>query len=87
MQLHNFEFDLGTTRKIDAHTRNMESLVAKLHSTPPGRILVFITTHSDENRGDLFAGKDAQGRRFSVEVSQVRLISSAILPADQLIML
>lgn len=80
MLLHDYEFDLGTTRKMDNHKRNMKSLEAKLRSTAPGRIVIFITTHSDENRGDFFAGKDAQGRRFSVEVSQVRSILSAIVP-------
>lgn len=71
LELLNVEFDLGSPLKIDSHRRNMESLAFHLRTTSPDRILIFVTTHSDENRGDFFAGKDSQGRKFSAQAAQV----------------
>ena len=82
LQLYDIPFDLGSLRKIGVHTTAMESLAVKLQAQPPGRVLLFVNTHSDENRGDLFAGNDAKVGEFALEVTQVGPSSLLALPAD-----
>jgi len=71
LQLHDIPFDLGSMHKISAHTAAMDLLAAKLRAQPPARVLLFINTHSDQDRGDLLAGNDAKVGEFAVEVTQV----------------
>jgi len=50
------EFDPGTLAKEADHQSKMASLVERLRRAQVARVLLFITTHSEENRGDLFLG-------------------------------
>jgi len=49
----------------------MDLLAAKLRAQPPARVLLFVNTHSDQERGDLLAGNDSKVGEFAVEVTQV----------------
>ena len=71
------EFDAGTPAKEADHRLKMASLVEQLRCAHLARVLIFITTHSDENRGDLFVGHcDHNGREGPVadEVTMVGLL-------------
>ena len=68
------EFDAGTPTKEADHQLKMASLVERLRCTHSARVLVFISMHSDENRGDLFVGHcDHNGHEGPVadEVTEV----------------
>jgi len=57
------EFDAGTTAKEADHRSKMATLVEQLRRAGSARVLLFITTHSEENRGDLFLGLCNHERR------------------------
>jgi len=50
------EFDAGTTAKEADHQSKMATFVKQLQRAGSACVLLFITTHSEENRGDLFLG-------------------------------
>ncbi|KAF9225096.1 hypothetical protein BS17DRAFT_807496 [Gyrodon lividus] len=52
------EFNFGTQAKYRTHICAMLSLRQQIHTIPTGRVLLFISTHSKEQRGDLFAGQE-----------------------------
>ncbi|KAF9230158.1 hypothetical protein BU15DRAFT_69437 [Melanogaster broomeanus] len=58
LQFLEVEFDFGTTEKVHEHAEKMEALRKEIRAVPAGRALIFISTHSEEQRGDLFAGHE-----------------------------
>ena len=50
------EFDAGTPTKEANHQSKMANLVDKSQCAQFARVLIFISTHSEETRGDLFLG-------------------------------
>ena len=71
-------FDAGTLTKEVNHQSKMVNLVEQLRCARFVRILLFISTHSEEDRGDLFLGYcDEGGYKGPVadEVTKVRLFS------------
>ncbi|KIK74719.1 hypothetical protein PAXRUDRAFT_174867, partial [Paxillus rubicundulus Ve08.2h10] len=61
------EFNFGTRAKIAEHKGKMETII------PSGRVVIFISTHSKEERGDLFAGEEGprtKPRPIAVKVDQ-----------------
>ncbi|KIM50703.1 hypothetical protein SCLCIDRAFT_12301 [Scleroderma citrinum Foug A] len=50
------KFDAGTSTKEANHLSKMASLVERLWCTESAHVLLFITTHSEEVRGNLFMG-------------------------------
>jgi len=66
------DFDCGTDGKAVAHQRRMAEVAEMLRERGIGRIFLFISTHSDQTRGDLFIGRDGQpGTEFSAKVEAV----------------
>ncbi|KIK77176.1 hypothetical protein PAXRUDRAFT_167609, partial [Paxillus rubicundulus Ve08.2h10] len=64
------EFNFGTRAKIAKHKGKMETIV------PSGQVVILISTHSEEERGDLFAGEEGpqtKPRPIAVKVDQVIL--------------
>jgi len=57
------EFDAGTPSREANHRSKMASLVTQLRCAEFSRVLLFITTHSEKNRGDLFVGHHVRGGR------------------------
>lgn len=55
------EFDAGTDTKEAHHRSKMANLVEQLRCNRSPRILLFISTHSEQRRGDLFLGHCNQG--------------------------
>ncbi|KAG9312771.1 hypothetical protein JVU11DRAFT_7208 [Chiua virens] len=64
LQLRSIQFDLGTDRKVKAHNASMEKLAEELCSKTVGRVVVFVTTHSDVESGNLFAGEFAPSAKI-----------------------
>ncbi|KIK14297.1 hypothetical protein PISMIDRAFT_117281, partial [Pisolithus microcarpus 441] len=50
-------FDIGTKAKLNMYKRQVSCLVTKLHSVTFKNVMVALTDHSDNSRGDLFIGK------------------------------
>lgn len=66
IRFHEIIFDLGTPEKIDNHIKFMEDLVGRLKPTEYERVEIFIYTHSETTRGDIWGGYEdgkASGRR------------------------
>ena len=61
-------FDFGTDVKFGRWKARREMLGTRLAARKFQRKLVFVTAHSEITRGDLFAGRCAQGRDVSMEV-------------------
>ncbi|KAI6038137.1 hypothetical protein EDC04DRAFT_2604235 [Pisolithus marmoratus] len=61
-------FDFGTDKKLRQWNRQASVLGARLAARNFGRKIIFITVHSEINRGDLFAGKDKAGGDVAMEV-------------------
>jgi len=66
-------FDFGTDVKFGRWKARREMLGTRLAARKFQRKLVFVTAHSEITRGDLFAGRCAQGRDVSMEVKEVRM--------------
>ncbi|KIK73719.1 hypothetical protein PAXRUDRAFT_20559 [Paxillus rubicundulus Ve08.2h10] len=67
------EFDFGTRAKITKHKGKMETIREGIGSVPSGRVVIFISTHSKEEQGDLFAGEQGpqtKPRPIAVKVDQ-----------------
>ncbi|KAK7691278.1 hypothetical protein QCA50_004671 [Cerrena zonata] len=54
LKYHRFIFDLNTKRAERSHSEAMKNLALEIESNMPQHILLFITTHSDKNSGNLF---------------------------------
>lgn len=67
-------FDFGTNQKLDQWKRTIQKLEAVLATCKFKRRIIFVTTHSELERGDLFAGTDERGGSVSMEVDEVRAI-------------
>ncbi|KIK71801.1 hypothetical protein PAXRUDRAFT_181824, partial [Paxillus rubicundulus Ve08.2h10] len=70
------EFNFGTRAKIAKYKGKMETMQEGIGSVPSGRVVIFISTHSKEERGDLFAGEEGpqtKPRPIAVKVDQVSL--------------
>lgn len=63
LRFFELEFDAGTPTKEADHRSKMASLAEQLRCAKFARVLLFITTHSEENRGDLFVGHCVRGGR------------------------
>ncbi|KAG1764778.1 hypothetical protein EV702DRAFT_1051247 [Suillus placidus] len=56
LQYHEFIFDFGTPDKFAQHTHAMTKLVNRVKHTEYERVEIFIYTHSETVRGDLWGG-------------------------------
>ncbi|KIM55284.1 hypothetical protein SCLCIDRAFT_30447 [Scleroderma citrinum Foug A] len=63
-------FDFGTDVKLGMWKARREILGTRLAARKFQCKLVFMTVHSEITHGDLFAGKDAQGRDVAMEVKE-----------------
>ena len=66
-------FDFGTDVKLSMWNARREILGTRLAARKFQRKLVFVTVHSEITCGDLFVGKDAQGRDVAMEVKEVHM--------------
>ncbi|KAF9234180.1 hypothetical protein BU15DRAFT_79305 [Melanogaster broomeanus] len=57
------EFDFGTREKIKLHQEMVAMLCHEIGAVPAGRMLLFVSTHSEEERGDLFTGQEGAGKK------------------------
>ncbi|KAI6139218.1 hypothetical protein BKA82DRAFT_23311 [Pisolithus tinctorius] len=62
-------FNLATQDTQATYQKAATSLATSLSSYP--RVVLFLTTHSDEDRGDLFAGYDEDNNPHASQVFQV----------------
>ncbi|KAI5980859.1 hypothetical protein EDD15DRAFT_2204872 [Pisolithus albus] len=62
-------FDFGTDEKLVRWSKKASLLGARLAERNFGRKIIFVTVHSEVNRGDLFAGKDRNGNDVAMEVA------------------
>ncbi|KIK75145.1 hypothetical protein PAXRUDRAFT_173604, partial [Paxillus rubicundulus Ve08.2h10] len=70
------EFDFGTRAKISIseHRGKMETMQEGIGSVPSGQVMIFISTHSEEEHGDLFAseeGPQTKPRPVAVKVDHI----------------
>ncbi|KAG2064434.1 hypothetical protein BDR04DRAFT_1122587 [Suillus decipiens] len=56
LQYHEVFFDIGTLEKAERHTKSMKALVNKVKDIAFERVEVFVHTHSETIRGDLWGG-------------------------------
>ncbi|KAG1769684.1 hypothetical protein EV702DRAFT_1202713 [Suillus placidus] len=56
LQFHEIIFDIGTDEKADRHAESMKTLVDRLKLLEYERVEVFIYTHSETVRGDIWGG-------------------------------
>ncbi|KIK79185.1 hypothetical protein PAXRUDRAFT_161970, partial [Paxillus rubicundulus Ve08.2h10] len=67
------EFNFRTRAKIAKHKGKMETMQEGIDSVPSGRVMIFISAHSKEEQGDLFAGEECpqtKPRPIAVKVDQ-----------------
>ena len=64
-------FDFATHQKLGQWKVNVRKLEADLAAHKFKRKVIFVTVHSDMERGDLFAGTDEDGREFAMKVEEV----------------
>lgn len=67
------QFDLGTEGKMKTYTKKATEIAKKILAIGPSRVIFAISTHTDDDRGDLFAGL-GDGKQVSAEIQQVRFI-------------
>ncbi|KAG1758868.1 hypothetical protein EDD22DRAFT_908473 [Suillus occidentalis] len=65
MEYHEIVFDIGTSDKVLKHARSMKKLVDRFRLVQYGRVEVFVFTHSETSRGDIWGGfeDEPKGRR------------------------
>ncbi|KAG1873421.1 hypothetical protein C8R48DRAFT_769860 [Suillus tomentosus] len=65
MEYHEIVFDIGTSDKVLKHARSMKKLVDRFKQNQYGRVEVFVFTHSETSRGDIWGGfeDEQRGRR------------------------
>jgi hypothetical protein len=56
IQYHEIIFDFGTDEKLDTHVKSMTKLVDEVRRCQYERVEVFIYTHSETVRGDIWGG-------------------------------
>ncbi|KAG2063577.1 hypothetical protein BDR04DRAFT_1123171 [Suillus decipiens] len=56
LQFHEIIFDIGTNAKADRHVESMKALVAHLKPLEYERVEIFVYTHSETDRGDIWGG-------------------------------
>ncbi|KAF8122330.1 hypothetical protein EV363DRAFT_1405026 [Boletus edulis] len=63
-------FDLGTEWKKKTYLERATKIVKKILAVRPSQVVFVISTHTDEDRGDLFAGVEG-GKPICAEVQEV----------------
>jgi hypothetical protein len=56
LHYHEIIFDFGTDEKFKTHEKSMKRLVNEVGRTEFDRIEVFVLTHSETTRGDIWGG-------------------------------
>ncbi|KAG1894066.1 uncharacterized protein F5891DRAFT_735499 [Suillus fuscotomentosus] len=56
LHFHEIIFDIGTNAKADRHVESMKALVARLKPLEYERVEIFVYTHSETDRGDIWGG-------------------------------
>ncbi|KIK31847.1 hypothetical protein CY34DRAFT_102651, partial [Suillus luteus UH-Slu-Lm8-n1] len=56
LQYHEVFFDIGTLEKAERHAKSMKALANKVKDIPFERVEIFVHTHSETIRGDLWGG-------------------------------
>ncbi|KAG1719860.1 hypothetical protein EDD22DRAFT_854786 [Suillus occidentalis] len=56
LQYHEVVFDIGTLEKAERHAKSMKALANKVKDIPFERVEIFVHTHSETIRGDLWGG-------------------------------
>ncbi|KAI5983213.1 hypothetical protein EDD15DRAFT_2376780 [Pisolithus albus] len=69
LQCEQIVFDFGTQKKFVRWSATANKLAKSLISSPFTRKVLFISTHSDIERGDLFAGQGDDGTDQAMEVT------------------
>lgn len=72
LHYHEVIFDFGTTQKCETHERSMQKLVAELGRMEFDRVEVFILTHSETTRGDIWGGYESaiSVRKGSIKIAK-----------------
>lgn len=65
-------FDIGTDR-AEAEWPNLANTVCQELTNDYERVIVAITTHSDQDTGDLFLGLNEKGKEVAARIDQVFL--------------
>ncbi|KAF8834921.1 hypothetical protein BDN67DRAFT_984975 [Paxillus ammoniavirescens] len=66
------KFDFGTNHKAVQHGKMIASLQKKICSVPAGWVLLFVSTHSNEERSDLFTQQQGPtGKSVAVKVEML----------------
>ncbi|KAG1743600.1 uncharacterized protein EDB91DRAFT_1247101 [Suillus paluster] len=75
-------FDVATYTKIDKYTRDQVETVAKLvrHLGSTGRVFAFLSNHSEEDSGWLYAGKEGRGEGEYVAMEVQHVLSTVLKP-------
>lgn len=59
LHYHEIIFDIGMDEKFRRHEKSMEKLVKEMGRTEFDRIEVFVLTHSETTRGDIWGGHES----------------------------
>jgi hypothetical protein len=59
LHYHEIIFDIGTDEKFKRHEKSMEKLVNEVGRTEFDRVEVFVLTHSETIRGDIWGGHES----------------------------
>jgi hypothetical protein len=59
LHYHEIIFDFGTDEKFKTHEKSMKRLVNEVGRTEFDRIEVFVLTHSETTRGDIWGGHES----------------------------
>ncbi|KAG1863116.1 hypothetical protein F4604DRAFT_1683705 [Suillus subluteus] len=75
-------FDVATYTKIDKYTCDQVETVAKLvrHLGSTGRVFAFLSNHSEEDSGWLYAGKEGRGEGEYVAMEVQHVLSTVLKP-------
>ncbi|KAG2087685.1 uncharacterized protein F5147DRAFT_781214 [Suillus discolor] len=75
-------FDVASYQQIDNYTRDQVRTVSELtsHLGSTGRIFAFLSNHSEEDSGWLFAGKEGQGEGEYVAMEVQHVLSTVLKP-------
>ncbi|KAI0054267.1 hypothetical protein BV25DRAFT_1843788, partial [Artomyces pyxidatus] len=61
--LHTLDFNLEDEKDVKAHATRVKRMITKMKKNPAGRVVVFLTTHSHDETGDLSCCKPAFASR------------------------
>ncbi|KAG2047201.1 hypothetical protein BDR06DRAFT_1032530 [Suillus hirtellus] len=75
-------FDIASYQQIDNYTRDQVRTVSELtsHLGSTGCVFVFLSNHSEEDSGWLFAGKEGQGEGEYVVMEVQHVLSTVLKP-------